>query len=51
MNPSAPDAAALKGIWHCIDIVTVEGTLKVKNYKPKDVRRNIRKTFRGAVDG
>jgi hypothetical protein len=26
------------------DLVTVEGTLKVKNYKPKDVRLNIRKT-------
>ena len=32
------------------DLVTVEGTLKVKNYKPKDVRLNIRKTLRGAVD-
>jgi hypothetical protein len=50
MNPSAPDAAALNGIWHSIDLVTVEGTLKVKNYKPRDVRLNIRKTLRGAVD-
>ena len=32
------------------DLVTVEGTLKVKNYKPKDVRLNIRKTLRGAVE-
>jgi hypothetical protein len=32
------------------DLVTVEGTLKVKNYKPRDVRLNIRKTLRGAVD-
>ena len=32
------------------DLVTVEGTLKVKNYKSKDVRLNIRKTIRGAVD-
>ncbi|HUJ82023.1 MAG TPA: hypothetical protein VLW83_09070, partial [Candidatus Acidoferrales bacterium] len=27
-----------------------EGTLKVKNYKSKEVRLNIRKTIRGAVD-
>jgi hypothetical protein len=32
------------------DLVTVEGTLKVRNYKSKDVRLNIRKTIRGAVD-
>jgi hypothetical protein len=32
------------------DLVTVEGTLKVKNYQPKDVRLNIRKTLRGAVE-
>jgi hypothetical protein len=32
------------------DLVTVEGTLKVKNYKSKDVRLNIRKTIRGAVE-
>jgi hypothetical protein len=32
------------------DLVTVEGTLKVKNYKPKDVRLSIRKTLRGTVD-
>ena len=32
------------------DLVTVEGTLNVKNYKSKDVRLNIRKTIRGAVD-
>jgi hypothetical protein len=50
MNPSAPDAAALNVIRHSIDLVTVEGNLKVKNYKPKDVGLNIRKTLRGAVD-
>jgi hypothetical protein len=32
------------------DQVTVEGTLKVKNYKSKEVRLNIRKTIRGAVE-
>ena len=32
------------------DLVTVEGTLKVRNFKSKDVRLNIRKTIRGAVD-
>jgi hypothetical protein len=32
------------------DLVTVEGTLKVKNYKSKNVRLNIRKTIRGAVE-
>ena len=32
------------------DLVTVEGTLKVKNYKSKDVRLDIRKTLRGAVE-
>ncbi len=31
------------------DRVTVEGTMKVKNYKSKDVRLNIRKTLRGEV--
>jgi hypothetical protein len=35
---------------HEYDLVTVEGTLKVKNYKPKGVRLNIRKTLRGAVE-
>ena len=35
---------------HEYDLVTVEGTLKVKNYQPKDVRLNIRKTLRGAVE-
>jgi hypothetical protein len=32
------------------DLVTVEGTLKVKNYKSKDVRLSIRKTLRGEVE-
>jgi hypothetical protein len=32
------------------DLVTVEGTLKVKNYKTKEVRLSIGKTLRGAVD-
>lgn len=32
------------------DLVTVEGTLKVKNYKTKDVKLNVRKTLRGAVE-
>jgi hypothetical protein len=32
------------------DLVTVEGTLKVKNYKSKDVRLNIHKTLRGTVE-
>jgi len=32
------------------DLVTVEGTLKVKNYKSKDVRLNIGKTLRGEVE-
>jgi hypothetical protein len=32
------------------DQVTVEGTLKVKNYKSKEVRLNIRKTIRGEVE-
>ena len=31
------------------DQVTVEGTLKVKNYKSKEVRLNIRKNLRGEV--
>jgi hypothetical protein len=31
------------------DLVTVEGTLKVKNYKSKEVRLNIRKNLRGEV--
>ena len=31
------------------DQVTVEGTLKVKNYKSKEVRLNIRKNIRGEV--
>jgi hypothetical protein len=32
------------------DQVTVEGTLKIKNYKSKEVRLNIAKTLRGSVD-
>jgi hypothetical protein len=32
------------------DQVTVEGTLKIKNYKTKDVRLSIAKTLRGSVD-
>lgn len=32
------------------DQVTVEGTLKVKNYKSKEVRLNIRKNIRGEVE-
>jgi len=32
------------------DQVTVEGTLKIKNYKSKDVRLRIAKTLRGSVD-
>ena len=32
------------------DLVTVEGTLKVKNYKAKEVRLNISKTLRGEVE-
>jgi hypothetical protein len=32
------------------DQVTLEGTLKVKNHKSKEVRLNIRKTIRGAVE-
>jgi hypothetical protein len=32
------------------DLVTVEGTLKVKNFKSKDVRLSIGKTFRGDVE-
>ena len=31
------------------DLVTVEGTLKVRNYKSKEVRLNIRKNLRGEV--
>jgi len=32
------------------DEVTVEGTLKIKNYKAKDVRLSISKTLRGSVE-
>ena len=32
------------------DQVTVEGTLKIKNYKSKDVRLSIAKTLRGSVE-
>jgi hypothetical protein len=32
------------------DEVTVEGTLKIKNYKTKDVRLSITKTLRGSVE-
>ncbi len=32
------------------DLVTVEGTLKVKNYKTKDVKLSVRKTLRGSVE-
>jgi hypothetical protein len=32
------------------DEVTVEGTLKIKNYKTKDVRLSIAKTLRGSVE-
>jgi len=32
------------------DEVTVEGTLKIKNYKTKDVRLSISKTLRGSVE-
>jgi hypothetical protein len=32
------------------DQVTVEGTLKIKNYKTKDVRLSIAKTLRGSVE-
>ena len=32
------------------DQVTVEGTLKIKNYKSKEVRLRIAKTLRGSVD-
>jgi hypothetical protein len=32
------------------DQVTVEGTLKIKNYKTKEVRLSIAKTLRGSVD-
>jgi hypothetical protein len=32
------------------DQVTVEGTLKIKNYKGKDVRLSIEKTLRGSVE-
>jgi hypothetical protein len=32
------------------DQVTVEGTLKIKNYKTRDVRLSIAKTLRGTVD-
>lgn len=32
------------------DLVTVEGKLKVKNYKSKDVRLSIGKTLRGKTD-
>jgi len=32
------------------DQVTVEGTLKIKNYKSKDVRLSIDKTLRGSVE-
>jgi hypothetical protein len=33
-----------------LDVVTVEGTMKLKNYKSKDVKLNIGKTLRGDVD-
>jgi hypothetical protein len=32
------------------DQVTVEGTLKIKNYKGKDVKLSVAKTLRGSVD-
>jgi hypothetical protein len=32
------------------DLVTVEGTMKLKNYKSKEVKVNIRKTLRGEVE-
>ncbi len=32
------------------DEVTVEGTLKIKNYKTKDIRLSIAKTLRGSVE-
>jgi hypothetical protein len=33
-----------------LDLVTVEGTMKLKNYKSKDVKLDIGKTLRGDVD-
>jgi hypothetical protein len=35
---------------HAYDQVTVEGTLKITNYKSKDVRLSISKTLRGSVE-
>jgi len=32
------------------DLVTVEGSMKLKNYKSKDVKLNIGKTLRGEVE-
>ncbi len=32
------------------DLVTVEGTLKIKNYKSKDVKLSVTRTLRGAVE-
>ena len=32
------------------DLVTVEGTLKIKNFKTKDVRLSVHRTFRGTFE-